>query len=433
VTPTTSQLDQLLHEPEPSRLQRVSWLVMGLLATSLLWACFAPLDEVAVATGQVVPQGRVKTVQHLEGGIIEKLFVHEGDIVHEGAPLVQMDLGTTATNAVELRLRLDGYTVAKARLEAEATGGPLEFPAEISARQPMIVAAEMATYAARRKELDSGLAVIGRQVSQHEHEVAETRARLTAAESNLKLATEKLRMSSNLLKDKLQAPMDHLGIEREVATITGEMNSLRETLPRTQAALAETREKIEEFKLKFSREAREHLNEVEINMARIQELLVSASGQETRTTIRSPITGIVKNMRSTTIGGVVRPGEAIMDIVPSEDALVVEAKLNPMDRGFVRAGQRAEVKIDTYDYARYGGIEGEVISVAPDSTVPENAQPYFKVVIRTATPYLGEEAERLVIAPGMGATADIHTGRKSVMSYLIKPVIKMKTEAFRER
>ncbi len=429
-----SQLDHLLmNDKDDLRRRRISWLIMGLLGTFLVWACFAQLDEVAVATGAVVPQGRVKTIQHLEGGIIDKLFVREGDIVAEGAPLLQLDLGAAAGNADELRVRLDGYRVTKLRLEAEASDKPLEFPPEITERQPALVAAELATYTARRNELESGLSVIERQVSQKEHDVAEARVRLDAAEKNLALAEERLRMSTDLLKDKLQAPMDHIEIQREVSTIRGEMNSLRETLPRTQAAVAETKEKIEEFKLKFSREAREQLNDVELNMARAQELLVGASGQQTRTTIRSPIKGIVKNMRSTTIGGVVRAGDSIMDIVPSEDALVIEAQLNPMDRGFVREGQNALVKIDTYDYARYGGIEGKVVSVAPDSTVPEGGHPYFKVMVHTDKPYLGQEVEHLLIAPGMGATVDIHTGKKSVMGYLIKPVLKLKTEAFRER
>jgi len=426
-------LDHLLNDNDDLRRRHRSWLVMGLLFVFLLWACFAALDEVAIATGTVVPQGRVKTIQHLEGGIIDKLFVQEGEIVHEGLPLVQMDLGANASNADELRVRIDGYLITKRRLEAEASGTTLEYPADMQERQKTIVAAELATFSARHKELESGLSVIQRQIVQREHDVGDVRARLNAAVNNLALSEERLRMSTDLMRDKLQAPMDHLEIQRQVSTLRGELNSLREALPRSQAELAETQDKLQEVKLKFGREAQEQLNELELSIARAQELLVSASSQQTRTTIRSPITGIVKNIRSTTIGGVVKPGEALMDIVPSEDTLVVEARLNPMDRGFVREGQKAEVKIDTYDYARYGGITGQVTSVAPDSTVPETGQPFFKVVVRTDKPYLGNESEHLLIAPGMGATVDIHTGKKSVMRYLIKPVLKLKTEAFRER
>ncbi|NKB45105.1 MAG: HlyD family type I secretion periplasmic adaptor subunit [Alphaproteobacteria bacterium] len=240
-------------------------------------------------------------------------------------------------------------------------------------------------------------------------------------------------MSADLLKDKLQSPMDHLQIESEVESFEGEIAALTEALPRAQAAMDEALERVQELDLRFAREAREQLGETEMGIARTRELLATADDQQTRTTIRSPIVGVVKNMRYTTIGGVVRPGEPILDIVPSEDTLVVEARLNPMDRGFVQEGQEATIKIDTYDFVRYGGIEGEVISVAPDSTVPDNAPPYFKVVIKTAQPWLGDQEDGFLISPGMGATVDIHTGTKSVMDYLIKPVLKLKHEAFRER
>jgi len=221
--------------------------------------------------------------------------------------------------------------------------------------------------------------------------------------------------------------------QSQVEALSGEAASLREGSPKARDALEEARERVKELSLKFGREAREQLVDTEQNLARTQEMLNTASDQRIRSTIKSPITGIVKNMRYHTIGGVVRPGEAVMDVVPSEDALVVEAQLNPMDRGFVRVGQKTEVKIDTFDYARYGGLEGEVISVAPDSTVPEGGAPFFKVVVRTVKTHLGEAEEGYVITPGMGATVDIHTGTKSVLEYLVRPVLKLKAEAFRER
>jgi adhesin transport system membrane fusion protein len=428
-----ASLDQLLDQAQSQRTGKLPKLVMAFIAAFLVWAAVARLDEVAMATGEVVPQGRVKTIQHLEGGIIDELLVREGDLVREGAPLVQLDLGSSGSTAEELRVRLDGYKLTKARLEAEATGGTPAFPEDLAKRLPNIVSAEQASFDARMQELESSLAVLRKQVTQRERDVNEVRVRITAAQKNLALAQERLRMSTDLLKDKLQAPMEHLAVQRDEASIKGELDSLRESLPRTEAALAEANERVDEMKLKFSREARERLNELALNIARTEELLVSASDQETRTSIRSPITGVVKNLRYTTIGGVVRPGEPIMDIVPSEEQLVIEAQLNPIDRGFVSVGQRAMVKVDTYDYARYGGLEGEVISVAPDSTVPEGGAPYFKVVIRTDKTYLGSAESPLPIIPGMGASVDIRTGSKSVLSYLIKPVLKLRDEAFRER
>lgn len=428
-----SQLDDLLEQDQAPGWRIVTYGIMSLLALFLLWAGFASLDEVAIAPGEVVPQGRVKTVQHLEGGIIDELLVVEGDTVREGTPLLQLDLAGTVTNMEELQVRLDGLMIRKARLEAEANSEDLVFPDYLPPGVDNIVEAERQAYEARKLELTSTKAVLEGQVTQRLQDVREVEARLNAVQTSLGLARERLGMSADLLKDKLQSPMEHLQIESEVESLEGEIAALNEALPRARAALAEAQERVQELRLRFEREAREQLGETELNIARNRELLVTAADQQTRTLIRSPINGVVKNMRYTTIGGVVRPGEPILDIVPSEDKLVVEARLNPMDRGFVQAGQPATVKIDTYDYARYGGIGGEVISVAPDSTVPENAPPYFKVVIRTDQPWLGEEEEGNLISPGMGATVDIHTGTKTVMDYLIKPVLKLRHEAFRER
>ncbi|MDG2243039.1 MAG: HlyD family type I secretion periplasmic adaptor subunit [Rhodospirillaceae bacterium] len=428
-----SQLDDLLEHNTAPSWRLVAYAIMGLLGMFLLWSAFADLDEVAIAPGEVVPQGRVKTIQHLEGGIIDELFVRDGDTVREGSPLVQLDLAGTVTNIDELQVRRDGLLIRKARLEAEANSSSLALPADLTPGMDSIIEAERKAYEARLKELNSTRAVLEGQAVQRGQDVREVEARLNAVRTNLGLARQRLTMSADLLRDKLQSPMDHLQIESEVESFEGEIAALTEALPRAQAAMNEALERVQELNLRFAREAREELGETEMGIARTRELLATADDQQTRTTIRSPITGVVKNMRYTTIGGVVRPGEPILDIVPSEDTLVVEARLNPMDRGFVQEGQDATIKIDTFDFVRYGGIEGEVISVAPDSTVPENAAPYFKVVIKTAQPWLGNEEDGFVISPGMGATVDIHTGTKSVMDYLIRPVLKLKHESFRER
>lgn len=428
-----SQLDDLLERNDAPGWRMVAYAIMSLFGLFLVWAGFAKLNEVAIAPGEVVPQGRVKTIQHLEGGIIDEIFVREGDIVREGTPLVQLDLAGTVTNLEELQVRLDGFAIRKTRLNAEANDSTLTFPEYLPTGVDGIVEAERAAFEARKRELISTRAVLEGQVTQRQQDIREVEARLNAMRTNLGLARERLRMSADLLTDKLQSPMEHLQIQSEVESFEGEVATLNEALPRTRAALEEARERVQELGLRFAREAQEQLGETELNIARTRELLVTAADQQTRTTIRSPINGVVKNIRYTTIGGVVRSGEPILDIVPSDDALVIEARLNPMDRGFVREGQAAVVKIDTYDYVRYGGIEGEVILVAPDSTIPENAPPYFKVIIQTAQPWLGDEEDGNLISPGMGATVDIQTGTKSVMDYLIKPVLKLKHEAFRER
>lgn len=429
----TPTLDGLLDRHAVPPFRHVAWVVMALIATFVAWATVAQLDEVAVAMGEVAPQGKVKVIQHLEGGLIVDIYVNEGDAVKPGDPLLLLDLATGGVNRDEMQVRLDGLRLTRARLHAEAEDTPLTFPEAEAQRRPELLHAEQETYAARIAELKSSVAVLRQQVNQRDAEVRELEAQSRATAANLRLAREKLGMSASLLKDGLTARMDHLQLQSEVEGLQGSLNALAEGVPRARAALAEAEARLAEIGQRFRREALEQIGETELNIARTEELLTKATDQQLRTEIRSPIEGIVKNMRHNTIGGVVRAGEPILDLVPSRDDLVIEARLNPVDRGYVREGQEATVKISTYDYARYGGLKGTVVLVAPDSTTPENDQPYFRVVVKPEKYYLGDRPDEYAITPGMEATVDIHTGTRSVLDYLIKPVLKMKHEAFRER
>jgi len=423
----------ILKKNKMLRWQKSSYIIIFIISFFLIWSLFAKFDEVAIATGEVVPHGRVKTIQHLEGGIIQEIYVSEGDLVNENSPLIQIDLAGTVINYDELEIRLYGLLLKKARLTSEAEGIKLNLPFSDELRVINLRKAEEEAYKARKTELETSKKILSGQITQREQDIKELEVQLLTLKSNLKLAKKRLDISNDLLTDQLTSPMEHLTIESEVESILGEVRSTEEALPRVRAALIETIDRSKELSLRFSREAREALGETELNIARTEEILKTASEQQTRTTIKSPTTGIVKNLKYSTIGGVIKSGETIMDIVPSEDTLVIEAKLNPIDRGFVRAGQFANVKIDTFDYFRYGGISGEVEWVAADSSISNNGIPFFKVMIRTDQQWLGNESDGFLISPGMGATVDILTGKKSVLSYLIRPVLKLKHESFRER
>lgn len=432
-TRTDSRLDGLLsNHPLPS-WRPFAWTVMILLAGLLLWANFARLDEVSVAMGEVVPMGRVKVIQHLEGGIIQEIFVSEGDTVQPGDSLVQLDLASGGTNLEELQVRLDGEILVQARLEAEANDAPLKFPEDVAERRSGQAAAQRQSFERRQQELVSTLGVLKEQVRQKKLEVEELSARRKAVARNVDLAKERFQMSTSLLSEGLTAKIEHLELEAEVGSLEGELQSLKPALPRAEAAVSEARARLKETEIRFQREAQDELGTVGQSIARIRELLAKATEQGIRAEIKSPIEGIVKNMRYNTIGGVVRPGEPILEIVPTGENLVIEAQLNPTDRGYVEEGQKAVVKISTYDFVRYGGLDGQVIRVAPDSSTDEAGNPFFRVVVQTEKTYLGKVEGSLPITPGMQATVDIHTGTKSVMEYLIKPVLKLRHEAFRER
>jgi len=431
--PYASPLDELLiKRPMPS-LRGAAWPIMILITALLTWANFAKLDEVSVAMGKVVPLGRTKVVQHLEGGIVQEIYVSEGDTVSEGQPLLLLDLASGGTNLEELQVRLDSELAARARLEAEAEGRRLRFPRALETRRPALVEAQRQAHDARQRELKASISVLKEQTKQRELDVREMLAKKKATERNYSLARERLAMSASLLAEGLTARIEHLKLEAEVEDLDGQLKGLIPAIPRAQAAVEEAKQRVSESQKSFQREARDELNKVEQSIARIQELLQEAEKQGARSEIKSPINGIVQKMVVNTVGGVIKPGEPILEIVPTGDKLVVEARLNPTERGFIVEGQPAVVKISTYDFVRYGGLDGKVIAVAPDASTDENGAPYFRVVVETEKTYLGQTKGLLPITPGMEATVDIHTGNKSVMEYLVKPVLKLKDEAFRER
>jgi adhesin transport system membrane fusion protein len=428
-----SPLDRIAARSNWSGVRILSWLIMGFLATAVGWSFFAQLEQVSVASGEVKPESKLKTIQHLEGGLIQRLYVQEGDVVKEGDPLVQLELAVTGINKDELQVRIDSLKLQRARLQSEAFSTPLQFPETEASRRPDLLRTERETYDAHTREINSVIGGLADQTRQRELAVAELEANRKSKRADQALLRERLDISQKLLKDNLTPRVEHLRLQSEAERLDGELMALEQSIPRASAALSETREKAREERAKFQRRAQDELQQVEVNYARTVELLNEATDQRKRTLITSPIDGVVKNMRFTTLGGVVKAGEPIMEIVPSGDQLVIEAKLSPTDRGYVAVGQSARVKISTYDFVRYGALEGKVTMIAADSNVDQKGEAYFRVIVETEKSYLGDDPKTLLITPGMQATVDIQTGKRSVAFYLMKPVFKLRNEAFRER
>ena len=426
------RLDRLVRHT-PARYRKLGWLVISLIIGLSTWAYFAELEEVAIAYGEVAPQGRVKVIQHLEGGIIQKIFVTEGDIVAVGEPLIQLDLTASGASREELSLRLDSLTLVRARLEAAARDKKPDFPDEVGSRRPTLLANENKMFEARQAQLEGTLKVLHDRAQQRELAVAEIRTEYTSVTHSLTLSREIFAMSDDLLADGLTPKIEHLKLQRDVEDLEGNLAMIEAAIPRAEAAQAEALAKIEEERLKFRSAALSLLGKTELSIAQTREALAKATDTLARTEILSPIDGVVKSLRYHTIGGVVAPGDAIMEIVPTGDKLVIEAKLNPMDVGYVRIGQPAVVKINTYDFVRFGGLDGEIINLSADSYTDQNGAIYFRVIALTDRNYLGDQPGDFPISPGMEAQIDIHTGTKSVLTYLLKPVLKLKGEAFRER
>ncbi|MBT5083342.1 MAG: HlyD family type I secretion periplasmic adaptor subunit [Rhodospirillaceae bacterium] len=410
-----------------------AWIIVVLMTSLGIWAYFAELDEVAIAEGEVAPEGQVKTIQHLEGGIIQELLALEGDRVAKGDPLLRIELAMSGINENELSAKHDGLILTRTRLQAEIAHQSLSLPNKQAKRQPLLAAAEIQAFMARRDELTARMAALAEMLKQRKLAIQELLAARTALRKDLALSRENFAISTNLMRDNLVSKLEHLERKREVQRLEGELAALAPAIPRSKAALAEAGQRSAEEKLRAQRETMEQLARVKNDIARTEEVLIEANSQTARTTIYSPTDGVVKGLKYHTIGGVVRPGDPIMEIVPTDGRLVIEARLNPIDRGYVSLGQKAVSKISAYDFIRYGGIDGTISHIGADTVVGQDGIAYFKVLVKPEKNYLGSTAGELPISSGMIATVDIHTGRKSVMEYLMKPLIRVHREAFRER
>ena len=405
----------------------------------LVWASLTQIEETTTAEAKVVPKGDLKVVQHLEGGIIQELFVREGSQVRKDQPLVQLDVRASGLKQDEIEVQLYSQMALRSRLEAETTGRNPVFPEEVRQRYPQLVETQQRAFEARKTELESGLNVLRSSLSQRDQDVKDMSGKLATLNSNLELAKVRFEDAGKLIKDRLISRDDYRKLEAEVEDLRSGSNSMREQIGKAQAAVGEANARIKERNDTFRREAQTELGTVVETISKLREALTTSGEKGARLEIRAPIDGIVKNLRYQTIGGVVKPGEPIMEIVPTGDTLVISVKLDPVDRGSVSVGQPAMVKISTYDYTRYGGLAGHVALVGADATTDDTApakskaKPFFEVIVETDKNYLGKREGELPITPGMQATVDIHTGKKTVINYLITPILKMKSEAFRER
>lgn len=428
-----SAFDAVIAERQRSFWLYPSRLIIVLMIALGVWAWLTPLDEVAVAEGTVAPQGKVKVIQHLEGGIIQELMVAEGDTVRAGDALLRLELDAERSNPQELLARLDGLMLARATWAAEIDGKSPKIDEGAASRRPADASRAIQTYEARQAEIKSAIDVANKRIRQRGLAIETLETRRRAVQNDLALAQENLAIASQAANSGLATRTEELELRREVEQLLGEIDTLAAEIRQARADREEAAARLTEVRSRYTAEATERLGEIDRDIASIRETLSSAQEQTLRTTIRTPIEGVVKKMRYHTIGGVVRPGEAIMEIVPARDDLVIEARLNPRDRGYVSIGQNATVKITTYDFTRYGTLTGQLMLIGADTEDDEDGVPYFRLVVQSDKPYLGTADNPLRISPGMEAEVNIHTGTRTVLEYFLRPLLRLRHDAFRER
>ncbi|ELY3814037.1 HlyD family efflux transporter periplasmic adaptor subunit [Cronobacter sakazakii] len=389
-------MSQLTMQEELARQGRfyssVIWLTLAALVLFFVWAWFATLDEVTVGTGKITPSSRAQVIESLDGGIVNALMVHEGDVVERGQMLARLDPTRFQSNYGEAAARARALRASSERLRSELTGEPLQFSEE-SMREPALVARERQLYESRRRNLNETLENL---------------------QKTYNLVMAELRMTQPLVAKGAASEVEVIRLQRQAAELKGKMDDARN---------------------QFAVRAREEQVKNNADLDAQLQVMAGKADQLDRATLFSPVRGVVKDIQVTTVGGVLQPGGKLMEIVPLEDQLLVETRINPRDIAYIRPGLPATVKITAYDSSIYGDLKGEVEMVSPDTLQDEvkRDQFYYRVYVRTKSAELkNRNGKRFPILPGMVANVEIKTGQKTVLDYLIKPLNKIK-EALRER
>jgi adhesin transport system membrane fusion protein len=419
---------------DSSRGSRITvWIAAALIVTALVWARFAVLQEVTMGEGKAIPSSKVQVIQNLEGGIVTEIFVREGQIVNKGDTLLRLDDTRFLSNKGESEV--DKYTLMAQvdRLSAESEGRPFKPSAEVLSKAPQVAADEQSLYDSRQRRLASEQRTLQEQLRQKTQEVAEFRSKQDQYRSQLGYIQQELSMSAPLVNSGAVSPVEIIRLKGKASEARGQMDATSLAIPRAEAAINEIKSKIQESLDSFRSDAAKDLNDKRADLAKASATSIAIDDRVTRTTVTSPVKGIVKTLKVNTIGGVVQPGSDMVEIVPLEDNLLIEAKVRPQDVAFLHPGQKAMVKFSAYDYTIYGGLPAKLELIGADTTTDDKGNTFYLIQVRTDKNHLGSDAKPLLIIPGMVATVDIITGEKSVMDYLLKPVLKARTEALRER
>jgi adhesin transport system membrane fusion protein len=412
-------------------------LVVGVLCTFLLWSSLAEIDQISRAEGKVIPSGKIQIIQSAEQGVVTDILVRSGEQVSAGQLLIRLDDTTTASSAGEVEARVLALLAQVERLRVESSGLTetdyvcAERVADIA---PDVCVAELDLLKSRLQGLLSTTNVLAQRVEQRQRELNERGANRVRITSTLDIAQQRLALITPMAERGLAARTDLLALQGEVADLTGQIAALEEGTAGLVAAHREAELQLNQATLQFHQEALSELTMRRAELASAQQQLRGASDRVTRTELRSPVDGVVNSIEITTIGGVVTPGQRVLDIVPKSDFLLVEARLKPSDVAFVIPGQQARIKFTAYDFSVYGGIDGVVDNVSADSIVDQQTrETYYLVTVRADETALHHKGRELSILPGMVTSVDIITGKHSILQYLLKPINKVQQEALIER
>lgn len=426
---TDADLAILRQEPLRARVLLRSIGIVFVLF--LLWSAFAQLDEVTRGDGKVIPSRQVQVLQSIDGGLVSEILVHEGDVVQPNQLLIKIDETRFVSSVKENQAQYLGLVAKAARLKAISEGKPFVPPVEVVKADPAILEQERQFFEARNDELSAAISIAKQQLAQRHQELNEAQAKRAQAAQGYELTSRELTVTRPLINSGAVSEVELLRLERDVSRYRGERDMASAQISRIQAAINEAQRKIEEVELSFRNEAGKELSETVAKLNSLAEGSVALSDRVKQSSIRSPVKGTIKRLLVNTVGGVVQAGKDMIEIVPLEDTLLLEAKVMPRDIAFLRPGQPAMVKFTAYDFSIYGGLEGTLEHIGADTVMDEKGNAFYIVRVRTNKSGFGDA--NLPIIPGMVAEVDILTGKKSVLAYLMKPVLRAKSVAMTER
>jgi adhesin transport system membrane fusion protein len=407
---------------------------------TVIWATFTELEEVVRGEGKVIPSGKVQQLQSYDGGIVTKVHVRRGALVEKGDILMELDTTRTSSDRNQLQQQQNSLSAEIYRLTATARGQEPKWPDALRKEAPAVVLVQERLYTARKIEFEADLQVLRQQLVQRQTELAESQAVMNNAGRSLVLARQELALVEPLVKKGIEPETSLIRLRRSVVDLEGQQQNAELAGVRHRAGIQEAQGRADAQRERFRSDALKDLSLVTAKMVEVEQALPAREDRVNRGELRSPVRGIVKQVAITTVGSVAQPGATLIEIVPADDTLMVEAQMRPEDIAFLHPGQTAKVKLTAYDATRFGSMDGEVVTISADSIempqtggLPSGGKRSFPIEVRTTSLLKAKNGKILDVMPGMVAEVDVVIGKRSILQYLFTPVLRMQDKAFRER
>ncbi|WP_153916345.1 HlyD family type I secretion periplasmic adaptor subunit [Shewanella sp. TC10] len=429
----------------------IIWSLAAMVICFVIWSYFSELDQVTSGMGKVIPSSQIQLIDSLDGGVLQEIYIQEGMIVTKDQPLVKIDdirfrsdfaqqeqeVYSLQTNVIRMRAELDSIVISDMssnwREQVKITKQPLVFSDDIIQQEPALVKNQQEEYSGRLDNLSNQLEILVRQIQQRQQETEELSSKITTLTKSFQLISRELELTKPLAQKGIVPEVELLKLERTVNDIQGELKTMRLLRPKLKASMDEAILKRREAVFVYAADLRASLNEMQTKLSRMNQAQIGAFDKINKSVITSPVNGTIKTLHINTLGGVVQPGEEIIEIVPSEDQLLIETKITPQDIAFLHPGLPAIVKVTAYDFTRYGGLKGTVEHISADTSQDEEGDSFYTIRVRTEESNLiKNDGTKMPIIPGMLTSVDVITGKRTILEYILNPILRAKETALRE-